>query len=225
MRKASSGRKSCRGGVVRVAFFHTASQKTTTGVMRRRGLLLMIDNYDSFTFNLVQPLRAWGVDVRVARNDALTVDEALALRPSRVILSPGPNRPEQAGICVDLLRAAAERALPVLGVCLGHQAIGVAFGGRVVRARRPLHGRASQVEHDGAGVFRGVPSPMTAARYHSLCISTRRLPAALVPTAWADDGTLMGVRHRELPIEGVQFHPESFMTPDGARLLKNFVTG
>ena len=185
--------------------------------------LLIIDNYDSFTHNLVQPLRAWGLRVHVVRNDALTVDEALALRPARVILSPGPNRPEDAGICVALLRAAAAARLPVLGVCLGHQAIGVAFGARVVRARRPLHGRTSQVEHDGAGVFRGLPSPMVAARYHSLCISTRRLPRDLVPTAWADDGTLMGVRHACLPIEGVQFHPESFMTPDGQRLLRNFV--
>jgi anthranilate synthase component 2 len=190
---------------------------------RRRGPLLVIDNYDSFTHNLVQPLRAWGLDVRVHRNDALSVAEALALGPSRVILSPGPNRPEQAGICVDLLRAAAARALPVLGVCLGHQAIGVAFGARCVRARRPLHGRPSQVTHDGQGVLRGLPSPFAAARYHSLCLSARRLPGALIATAWADDGTLMGVRHRTAPIEGVQFHPESYMTPEGERLLWNFV--
>jgi anthranilate synthase/aminodeoxychorismate synthase-like glutamine amidotransferase len=173
--------------------------------------------------NLVQPLRARGLDVRVHRNDALTVDEALALAPSRIILSPGPNRPEQAGISVALVRAAAARAIPLLGVCLGHQAIGLAFGGRVVRARRPLHGRASAVTHDGQGVFRGLPSPFVAARYHSLCVSTRRLPRDLVPTAWADDGTLMGLRHRAAPIEGVQFHPESFLTPLGDRLLANFV--
>ncbi|MBX3466028.1 MAG: aminodeoxychorismate/anthranilate synthase component II [Planctomycetes bacterium] len=187
------------------------------------GPLLVIDNYDSFTFNLVQPLRARGHDVRVVRNDALTVDEALALRPARVLLSPGPNRPEDAGVCVPLVRAAAALGLPVLGVCLGHQAIGVAFGARCVRARRPLHGRASRVAHDDAGVFRGLPSPLEAARYHSLCLSPRRLPAALVATAWADDGTLMGVRHASAPIEGVQFHPESFMTPLGERLLLNFV--
>ncbi len=190
---------------------------------RGPGPLLVVDNYDSFTHNLVQPLLAWGLDVRVVRNDALTVDEALALRPSRVLLSPGPNRPEDAGVCVALVRAAAARGLPLLGVCLGHQAIGVAFGARCVRARRPLHGRTSQVAHDDDGVFRGLPSPLVAARYHSLCVSARRLPAALVATAWADDGTLMGLRHRTAPIEGVQFHPESFMTPEGERLLRNFV--
>lgn len=190
---------------------------------RTDGPLLVIDNYDSFTHNLVQPLLAWGLDVRVARNDALSLDDALALRPSRVLLSPGPNRPEAAGICVALVRAAAARGLPLLGVCLGHQAIGVAFGARCVRARRPLHGRTSRVAHDDDGVFRGLPSPLTAARYHSLCVSARRLPADLVATAWADDGTLMGLRHRSAPIEGVQFHPESFMTPDGERLLRNFV--
>ena len=146
----------------------------------------------------------------VVRNDAVTVDEALALRPDRIVLSPGPNRPEEAGVCVDLVRAAAARGLPLVGVCLGHQAIGVAFGAPCVRARRPRHGQTSPVRHDGLGLLRGVPSPFAAARYHSLVVS-RRLPAALVATAWADDGTLLGVRHRTLPIEGVQLHPQSYL--------------
>jgi anthranilate synthase component 2 len=192
----------------------------------RPGPLLVIDNYDSFTMNLVQPLRALGLDVRVVRNDALTLREALALSPSGVILSPGPNRPEDAGVCVSLVRAAARLRLPLLGVCLGHQAIGLALGGRVVRARRPLHGRTSAVTHDGLGVLAGVPSPFAAARYHSLCVSATRLPPDLVPSAWADDGTLMGLRHRDRPIEGVQFHPESFLTgAAGERILRNFALG
>jgi len=185
--------------------------------------VLVVDNYDSFTFNLVSPLRAWGAEVVVVRNDAVTVDEALALRPARIVLSPGPNRPEEAGVCVDLVRAAAARGLPLVGVCLGHQAIGVAFGAPCVRARRPRHGQTSPVRHDGLGLLRGVPSPFAAARYHSLVVS-RCLPAALVATAWADDGTLMGVRHRTLPIEGVQFHPESYLSGKaGLRILKNIL--
>ena len=184
-------------------------------------MILVLDNYDSFTWNLVQPLRAWGHAVEVVRNDALDVAGALALRPERIIISPGPNRPEQAGISVALVRAAAAARLPLLGVCLGHQALGLALGGRVVRARRPLHGRASQVTHDGQGVFAGLPSPLTAGRYHSLVVA-RRLPASLVATAWASDGTLMGIRHRALPLEGVQFHPESHLTPLGEALLWNF---
>jgi anthranilate synthase component II len=192
---------------------------------RPAGPLLVIDNYDSFTWNLVQPLLARGAEVVVARNDALTVADALALRPARVLLSPGPNRPEAAGICVELVRAAVERGLPLLGVCLGHQAIGVALGGRCVRARRPLHGRASRVTHDGAGVLRGVASPFAAARYHSLAVA-RRLPPDLLATAWADDGTLMGVRHRSAPVEGVQFHPESYLSGRaGQRILENFLRG
>ena len=181
----------------------------------------MLDNYDSFTWNLVQPLRAWGFEVEVVRNDALPLAAALALRPERIVLSPGPNRPEQAGISVALVRAAARERIPLLGVCLGHQALGLALGGRVVRARRPLHGRASRVEHDGRGVFAGLPSPLVCGRYHSLAVSTR-LPAALEATAWAEDGTLMGIRHRALPLEGVQFHPESHLTPEGERMLWNF---
>lgn len=184
--------------------------------------LLVVDNYDSFTMNLVQPLRAWGHEVVVRRNDALGVAEALALEPARVVLSPGPNRPEQAGVCVELVRAAAAIDLPVLGVCLGHQCLAAAWGGEVVEADRPLHGRATEVTHDGRGVFRGLPSPFPAARYHSLVVDPATLPAELEPTAWGD-GMLMGLRHRELPLEGVQFHPESYLTPLGERVLRNFV--
>ena len=216
------------GGVSAPAVRLAAGRVTAVGRGRRprrarAGPLLVIDNYDSFTHNLVQPLLAWGLDVRVARNDALSLEEALALAPTRVLLSPGPDRPEDAGLCVALVRACAARDIPLLGVCLGHQAIGVAFGARCVRARHPMHGRTSRVAHDDQGVFSGLPSPLLAARYHSLCVSSRRLPAALLATAWAEDGTLMGLRHRAAPIEGVQFHPESFMTPEGQRLLRNFV--
>jgi len=186
--------------------------------------VLLIDNYDSFTHNLVQPLIAWGHEVLVHRNDALSAAEALALEPERVLLSPGPNRPEQAGICLELIAAAAERRLPLLGVCLGHQAIAHHFGGRVVEAQRPLHGRATPIRHDGLGVLAGLESPFPAARYHSLSVATP-LPPGLVETAWADDGELMGLRHEELPLEGVQFHPESYLTPLGDALLRNFVGG
>ncbi|MGE0708526.1 MAG: aminodeoxychorismate/anthranilate synthase component II [Planctomycetota bacterium] len=186
--------------------------------------VLVVDNYDSFTMNLVQPLLARGHEVLVHRNDALTVADALALAPARVILSPGPNRPEQAGICLELIAAAAALRLPLLGVCLGHQALGLAFGARVAEARRPLHGRATPVRHDGQGVLRGLPDPFPAARYHSLAVLPP-LPDALLATAWAEDGELMGLRHRELPLEGVQFHPESYLTPVGEALLENFVQG
>jgi anthranilate synthase component 2 len=185
-------------------------------------MILVIDNYDSFVWNLVQALRALGHLVVVRRNDSLGVAEALSLEPSRIVVSPGPRAPRDAGVSVALVRAAGERSIPVLGVCLGHQCIGEAFGGRVVRARRPLHGRASAIRHDGRGVYRGLPTPFAAARYHSLTVSTSRLPRALEPVAWADDDTLMGLRHRDLPVEGVQFHPESFLTEHGNRLLENF---
>ena len=185
-------------------------------------MILVIDNYDSFTWNLVQALRARGRSVEVHRNDALSVADALALGPERVVVSPGPRGPRDAGISLPLARAAAERGIPVLGVCLGHQCIAEAFGGRVVRARRPLHGAATPVRHDGEGIYRGVPSPFLGARYHSLAVSTSRLPRALRETAWTDDGTLMGIRHRDLPVEGVQFHPESFLTEHGARMLETF---
>jgi len=191
--------------------------------------VLLLDNYDSFAWNLVQALAALGADVVVRRNDALTVAEALALSPDAAVVSPGPCTPAEAGISVDLVREAARRRLPLLGVCLGHQAIGAAFGGRVVRARRPVHGKTSEVLHDGRGVLRGLPSPMTAMRYHSLVVE-EPLPACLLATARevsseAASGELMGVRHAELPIEGVQFHPESFMTPAGPSLLANFLEG
>jgi anthranilate synthase/aminodeoxychorismate synthase-like glutamine amidotransferase len=185
-------------------------------------MILVIDNYDSFVWNLVQGLRALGHEVKVARNDALRVEEALELAPERIVVSPGPRAPRDAGISTELVRRAGKRGVPVLGVCLGHQCVGEAYGGRVVRAARPLHGRTSAVRHDGRVLYASVPSPFRAARYHSLAVSIPRLPRALEPVAWADDGTLMGVRHRDEPVEGVQFHPESYMTEHGTRLLENF---
>ncbi len=185
--------------------------------------LLMIDNYDSFTYNLVQYLRELGADVEVFRNDVATADELLARRPAGLVISPGPGRPEDAGISVDAVRACAEDGVPLLGVCLGHQAVGVAFGGRVVRARSIMHGKVSSIEHDGKGVFRGLASPFQATRYHSLVIAGDSCPDALVVTARTADGEIMGVRHRELPIEGVQFHPESILTEVGKPLLRGFL--
>lgn len=190
--------------------------------------LLLIDNYDSFSFNLVQALKGLGADVVVRRNDAVTVSEALRLGTDALVLSPGPCTPAEAGISVALVRAAAEVARPLLGVCLGHQSIGVAFGGRVVRAERLLHGKTSLVRHDGRGLHTGLPEPYPATRYHSLVLETP-LPDALVATSWVaaeSDGRsdeLMGVRHATLPIYGVQFHPESYLTPDGPLLLRNFL--
>jgi anthranilate synthase component 2 len=184
--------------------------------------VLLVDNYDSFAWNLVQALAALGADVVVRRNDALSVADALALAPDAVVISPGPCTPAEAGVSVALVRAAADRRLPLLGVCLGHQAIGAAFGGRVVRAARPVHGKTSEVLHDGRGVLRGLPSPLVAMRYHSLVVD-EPLPAELVATARTASDELMGLRHAALPIEGVQFHPESFMTPDGPSLLANFL--
>jgi len=186
--------------------------------------VLLVDNYDSFAWNLVQALAALGADVTVRRNDALSVADAIALAPDAVVVSPGPCTPAEAGISVDLVRAAAERRVPLLGVCLGHQAIGAAFGGRVVRGARPVHGKTSDVTHDGRGVLRGLPSPFSAMRYHSLVVD-EPLPEGLVATARTSKGELMGVRHATLPIEGVQFHPESFMTPHGPALLANFLEG
>jgi anthranilate synthase component 2 len=184
--------------------------------------VLLVDNYDSFAWNLVQALAALGADVVVRRNDALTVAQALALSPDAVVISPGPCTPAEAGISVDLVRAAADRRLSLLGVCLGHQAIGAAFGGRVVRAARPVHGKTSEVLHDGRGALRGLPSPLVAMRYHSLVVD-EPLPACLEATARTAAGELMGLRHVSLPIEGVQFHPESFLTPHGPSLLANFL--
>lgn len=185
-------------------------------------MIVMIDNYDSFTYNLVQYLSEMSCQTVVHRNDAVTVDEVLAMAPDGLILSPGPGRPEDAGIIVPLIRAASGR-VPILGVCLGHQAIGAAFGGRVVRAQAVMHGKVSAITHDGNGVFAGIRSPMKATRYHSLAVERASLPACLEITAEAPDGEIMGMRHRAHATEGIQFHPESVLTPAGKRLLANFV--
>ena len=186
-------------------------------------MLLLIDNYDSFTYNLVHYLGELGADVRVVRNDALNVQEAMALRPEMIMLSPGPCDPAQAGICLPLTAAAAEAKIPLLGVCLGHQTIGEAFGGKVVRCHEIVHGKMGTMHHSGQGVFRGLPSPFLATRYHSLVVERDTLPDCLEVTAWLDDGTIMGLRHKTLPIEGVQFHPESIASEHGHQLLKNFL--
>ena len=185
-------------------------------------MLLMIDNYDSFTYNLVQYLGELGADVRVARNDAITLDEIETLAPAGIVISPGPCTPNEAGISVPLIRRFAGE-IPILGVCLGHQAIGQAFGGRIVRSERVMHGKLSSIAHDGEGVFAGLPSPFRATRYHSLAIDRATLPPTLAVTASADDGEIMGVRHRELAVEGVQFHPEAILTEHGHALLANFL--
>jgi anthranilate synthase component II len=187
-------------------------------------MLLLIDNYDSFTYNLVQYLGELGADVYVHRNDAITLDEVEAWEPSMIVISPGPCTPNEAGISVPLVRKFAGR-IPILGVCLGHQAIGQAFGGRIVRARRVMHGKLSPVTHDGRGAFTGLSSPLAATRYHSLAIERESLPACLEVSATADDGEIMGVRHREWPVEGVQFHPEAILTEQGHALLSNFLEG
>lgn len=184
--------------------------------------VLVIDSYDSFVYNLVQYLGELGAEPIVVRNDQLTVEEALALEPDGVLLSPGPGRPEDAGIICDAIPAFAAAGVPVLGVCLGHQAIGHVYGGAVVRAPTLMHGKTSPIEHEGAGVFEGLPSPLIATRYHSLVIDPETMPTCLEVTATCD-GTVMGVRHRELPIEGVQFHPESILTGAGHDLLRNFL--
>ncbi|TVR48843.1 MAG: aminodeoxychorismate/anthranilate synthase component II [Rhodobacteraceae bacterium] len=186
-------------------------------------MLLLIDNYDSFTYNLVHYLGELGADVVVRRNDALDVQQAMALRPSGIVLSPGPCDPDQAGICLPLTLAAAEARVPLLGVCLGHQSIGQAFGGRVVRAPDIVHGKLGAMHHSGQGVFSGLPSPLMATRYHSLVVERDSLPGCLEVTSWLDDRLIMGLRHRELPIEGVQFHPESIRSEHGHALLRNFL--
>ncbi len=190
-------------------------------------MLLMIDNYDSFTYNLVQYFGELGADVRVVRNDQISVDEVAALRPRHIVLSPGPCTPNEAGICLELIER-LQGQFPIFGVCLGHQSIGQAFGGTVKRAREVMHGKVSQVHHHGGGVFRGLPSPYTATRYHSLIVAKEDLPECFEVTAWTqtDDGgvdEIMGMRHKTLPIEGVQFHPESILTEHGHALLKNFL--
>jgi len=186
-------------------------------------MLLLIDNYDSFTYNLVHYLGELGAEVLVKRNDALDVQAAMALRPSAIVLSPGPCDPDQAGICLPLVAAAAETRTPLLGVCLGHQTIGQAFGGRVVRAGEIVHGKMGQIHHGGKGVFRGLPTPFEATRYHSLIVERETLPDCLEITAWLEDGMIMGLKHRSLPVEGVQFHPESIASQHGHQLLKNFL--
>ncbi len=187
-------------------------------------MLLLIDNYDSFTYNLVHYLGELGADVRVVRNDALDVQAAMALRPEAIVLSPGPCDPDQAGICLPLTLAAAEANIPLLGVCLGHQTIGQAFGGRVVRCHEIVHGKLGIMHHAGQGVFADLPSPFAATRYHSLIVDRASLPPELEVTAWLEDGTIMGMRHRTKAIEGVQFHPESIASEHGHQLLKNFLT-
>ena len=185
-------------------------------------MLLMLDNYDSFTWNLVQYLGEFGAAVKVVRNDAITLDGIEVLAPSHIVISPGPCTPNEAGISVPLVRRFAGR-IPILGVCLGHQAIGQAFGARVIRAQRVMHGKLSSVVHDQRGVFTDVPSPFSATRYHSLAIERASLPPVLDVTATAEDGEIMAVRHRELPVEGVQFHPEAILTEHGRKVLGNFL--
>lgn len=186
-------------------------------------MLLLIDNYDSFTYNLVHYFGELGAEVVVKRNDALDVQQAMALNPSAIVLSPGPCDPDAAGICLPLVAAAAETGTPLLGVCLGHQTIGQAFGGRVVRAGEIVHGKMGEIRHAGSGVFAGLPSPLKATRYHSLIVEHETLPESLEVTAWLEGGMIMGLRHRALPIEGVQFHPESIASEHGHAMLKNFL--
>jgi anthranilate synthase/aminodeoxychorismate synthase-like glutamine amidotransferase len=186
--------------------------------------VLLVDNYDSFTYNLYQYLGELGAEVRVVRNDELTAEAAVSLSPDRIVISPGPGTPDQAGITLDLIRRAAGR-IPVLGVCLGHQALGQAFGGDVRRAPKLMHGKTSEIHHDGRGVFAGLPVPFTATRYHSLVVERASVPESLEITAWTDDGIVMGLRHKEHRLEGVQFHPESILTTVGKDLLRNFLEG
>ena len=185
-------------------------------------MLLMIDNYDSFTYNLVQYFGELGEEVQVHRNDALSVADVTALNPARIVISPGPCTPNEAGISVPLIREFAGR-VPILGVCLGHQSIGQAFGGKIVRASKVMHGKNSAITHGNAGIFADLPSPLSATRYHSLVIERDSLPECLAVTAESEDGEIMGVRHKTLPIEGVQFHPEAILTEHGHRMLKNFL--
>ena len=185
-------------------------------------MILLIDNYDSFTFNLVHYLGELGAECDVRRNDAITVDEAMALKPEAIVLSPGPCTPNEAGICCDLIEAAAGQ-VPILGVCLGHQAIGQVFGGEVVRAPKPMHGKVSPVQHHGTDVFEGLPSPFGATRYHSLAVRPDTLPDCLVATAHTEDGVIMGLRHERHPVFGVQFHPESIASEHGHDILANFL--
>ncbi|MEO1562423.1 MAG: aminodeoxychorismate/anthranilate synthase component II [Pseudomonadota bacterium] len=186
-------------------------------------MLLLIDNYDSFTYNLVHYVGELGADVKVVRNDELTVQDAMGLRPSSILLSPGPCDPDRAGICLPLVLAAAETKTPLLGVCLGHQAIGQAFGAQIIRCHEIVHGKVGQMHHTGTSVFKGLPSPFASTRYHSLVIDPKTVPDDLEVTAHLEDGTIMGVAHKSLPIHGVQFHPESIASEHGHKLLQNFL--
>lgn len=185
-------------------------------------MILVIDNYDSFTYNLVQYLGELGADIQVVRNDEISVNEILERRPTHILISPGPCSPKEAGISVDTIKELAGK-IPILGVCLGHQSIGYAFGGDIIRAKKLMHGKTSEINHDGKGVFKGMPNPFRATRYHSLVIKKETLPECLQVTAQSEDGEIMGVRHKTLPVEGVQFHPESILTESGKLLLKNFL--
>ncbi len=185
-------------------------------------MLLMLDNYDSFTYNIVQYFQELGEEVEVYRNDAITVDEVAAKRPRRLVVSPGPCSPLEAGISVELIRELSGK-IPILGVCLGHQSIGHALGGRVIRASSLMHGKTSPIHHDDSGIFRGLSNPFDATRYHSLIVERETLPEALRVTAWTKEGEIMGIEHRDLPLWGVQFHPESILTVEGKQLLKNFL--
>jgi anthranilate synthase/aminodeoxychorismate synthase-like glutamine amidotransferase len=185
-------------------------------------MLLVIDNYDSFTYNLVQYLGELGADMKVFRNDQITLDEIKKLQPDRILISPGPGYPKDAGVSIAVIKEFGGK-VPILGVCLGHQAIGEAFGGKVVQAKRFMHGKTSKIFHDGKGVFKGLPNPFEATRYHSLLVEKTSLPASLEISAWTKEDEIMGLRHKELKIEGVQFHPESILTSEGKKLLKNFL--
>ncbi len=186
-------------------------------------MILMIDNYDSFTYNLVQYLGMLGAEVEVRRNDKITLDEIEALRPERIVISPGPGIPQSAGITMSLVER-FHRKIPILGVCLGHQAIGASFGGRIVHAAQLMHGKTSEIQHDSKTIFRDLPKPFTATRYHSLAVERKSLPSCLEISAVAEDGEIMGLRHQEYPVEGIQFHPESILTEEGMRILQNFLS-
>lgn len=185
-------------------------------------MILLIDNYDSFTYNLVQYFAELGAEVKVFRNDAISLEEVHHKKPDHLVISPGPGRPEEAGITVSLIKEFAGK-LPILGVCLGHQAIGYAYGGKIVQAKQLMHGKTSLIHHDQKDIFKGLPDPFEATRYHSLVIEARTFPACLEKTAWSDDQEIMGVRHKQYPLWGVQFHPESILTKEGKTLLKNFL--
>ena len=185
-------------------------------------MILMIDNYDSFTYNLVQYLGVLGSEVEVHRNHKITLDEIESMKPERIVISPGPGTPQSAGITISMIERFHSK-LPILGVCLGHQAIGAAFGGRVLHAARIMHGKTSEISHDGKGVFRDLPDPITATRYHSLAVERKSLPSCLEVSAEAEDGEIMGLRHQEYPVEGIQFHPESILTKEGMNILRNFL--